>query len=92
MVWHDLSSGLALYPRWGAMYGANAQSEQALAAAGMDQLPPGAVVVADRNFGVFSMDWEAAQRDHGVVVRLTQARAYKLVGGPIAQALDAAVV
>ena len=91
VVWHDLSSGLALYPRWGAMYGAQARSEQALAAAGLDQLPPGAVVVADRNFGVFSIAWEATQCDHGVVVRLTRARAYKLYGGPITQALDAVV-
>jgi putative transposase len=85
VVLHDLGSGLALYPRWGPMYGDRAMSEQSLAAAAMDQLPARAVVVADRNFGVFSMTWEAAQRQHGVVVRLTGARACKLMGGPICQ-------
>jgi hypothetical protein len=91
VVMHDLGSGLALYPQWGPMFGDKAVGEQQLAAAAMDQLPAGAVVLADRNFGVFSMAWEAAQRQHGVVVRLTRARAYKLFGGPIAPAGDFAV-
>lgn len=52
VVMHDVSSRLALYPSWGPMYGDRAVSEQAVAAAAMEQLPPGAVVVADRNFGV----------------------------------------
>jgi hypothetical protein len=88
LVLHDVSSGLALYPCWGAMYGEHAESEQKLAARGMAQLPPGATVLADRNFGVFSIVWEATQRQLGVVVRLTKQRADRLFGGPIAEARD----
>lgn len=43
---------------------------------------------ADRNFGVFSIAWEAHRRQLGVVVRLTKQRAWKLRGGPIAGALE----
>jgi putative transposase len=91
VVLHDVCSGLALYPQWGPFHGEQAVSEQALAARAFDQLPPGAVVMADRNFGVFSVGWEAAYRKHGVIVRLTEARAKKLFGGPIAQEGDYAV-
>lgn len=88
VVMHDVSSGLALYPQWGPMYGERAVSEQGLATAAMEQLPAGAVLLADRNFGVFSIAWEASQRKHPVVVRLTKTRAEKLLGRPIAQEGD----
>jgi hypothetical protein len=88
LVLHDVSSGLAMYPQWGPLHGQQAVSEQGLAAQGFDQLPPGAVVMADRNFGVFSVAWEAAQRQHGVIVRLTEPRAKKLLGGSICQQGD----
>ena len=65
------------------MYGAEAVSEQQLAEQAMDALAPGSVVVGDRNFGVFSMAWQAQQRGLGVVFRLTEQRARKLVGEPI---------
>jgi hypothetical protein len=91
VVLHDVSSGLALYPQWGPMHGVQAVSEQGLAARAFDQLPLGAVVLADRNFGVFSVSWEATCRKHGVIVRLTEIRAKKLFGGPIAQEGDYAV-
>jgi Transposase DDE domain len=85
VVLHDVSSGMALYPQWGPAYGEHAASEQGLAAKAFAQLPPQAVVIADRNFGVFSMAWEAGQRCCGMIARLTEARARKLFGGPIAQ-------
>ena len=88
LVLHDVSSGLALYPSWGPMYGEGAESEQKLVAKALDQLPSGATILADRNFGIFSVAWEATQRQLGVVVRLTKERASKLVGGPIAAELD----
>jgi hypothetical protein len=91
LVMHDVSSGMALYPQWGPMYGDKAVSEQALASAAMEQLPRGATVLADRNFGVFSIAWEATEKKHPVVVRLTQVRATKLFGRPIAQEGDYAV-
>jgi putative transposase len=92
LVMHDVSSGMALYPQWGPMYGERAVSEQGLASAAMEQLPAGAVLLADRNFGVFSVSWEATQRKHPVLVRLTKVRAEKLAGGPIAREGDSGVI
>lgn len=83
LVLHELETGLAEEPQWGPMYGAAAVSEQRLAEKAMDALAPGSILVGDRNFGVFSIAWAAHQRGLGVVVRLTAARARKLVGGPI---------
>jgi hypothetical protein len=80
VVFHDVGSGLAQRPWWGPMYGPQAVSEQALAEEAMDRLPDGAVVMGDRNFGIFSIAWAAEQRRHPVVLRLTEARARKLVG------------
>jgi len=85
VVMHDAGSGLAQAPCWGPMYGPRAVSEQALAEAAMEQLPSEAVIMADCNFGIFSTAYSAQQRQHPVVLRLTQARAYKLAGQPISQ-------
>lgn len=87
VAFHDVASGLAERPCWGPMYGPQAVSEQALAEQAMDRLPSGAVVMGDRNFGIFSTAWAAAQRSHPVVLRLTKARAQKLVG-PITTARE----
>jgi hypothetical protein len=92
VVLHDVSNGMALYPHWGPMYGDRAVSEQGLATAAMEQMPADAVLLADRNFGVFSIAWEAAQRQHPVVVRMTKVRAERLFGGPIAREGDYEVV
>jgi hypothetical protein len=85
VVLHDLETGLAEPPQWGAMYGAKAVSEQALANAAMDAVAPGSILVGDRNFGVFTIAWQARQRSLDVVVRLTDDRARKLAGGPIGE-------
>jgi len=84
VVMHEASTGLAQQPCWGPMYGANAVSEQALAEKAMESAPPRALLVADRNFGVFSVAYAAQQRGLSVVVRLSQPRAYKFAG-PICQ-------
>jgi hypothetical protein len=91
VVAHDLNSGLAESPCWGAMYGKAAVSEQELAERIMGQLPAGSTIVADRNFGVFWMAYAAQQRGLGVVLRLTKQRAHKLAG-PISQAGEKGVV
>ena len=44
----------------------------------MAALPPSAVLIADRNFGVFSVIWQAVQLGHDVVIRLTKLRAEKI--------------
>lgn len=91
VVLHDVDNGLAQCPCWGPLCGPEAVSEQSLAAAAMDRLPPRAVVMGDRNFGVFSVAWAAQQRGRAVVLRLTDVRARKLVG-PVSQAGDYAAV
>lgn len=75
---HDVDTGLAQKLCRGPMYGAEAVSEQALGIQALDALPPGAVLIADRNFGIFSLAWAATIRDHRVIVRLTKKRAEKI--------------
>jgi hypothetical protein len=84
VVLHELETGLAEAPQWGPMYGSAAVSEQYLAEKAMDTLPAGAMLMGDRNFGVFTIAWGAHQRGLRVVVRLTAERARKLAAGPIA--------
>jgi putative transposase len=84
VVLHEATTGLAQQPCWGPMYGPAAVSEQALAEEAMDSAPRQALLVADRNFGVFSVAYAAQQRGLNVVVRLTQQRAHKFAG-PICQ-------
>jgi putative transposase len=79
VVLHDVSSGLAQPPCWGAMCGSQAVSEQALAEQAMQRLPHPAVVIGDRNFGVFSIAYVAQRAGHQVLLRLTDVRAHKLV-------------
>jgi hypothetical protein len=80
-VMHNLANGLALRPSWGPMSGQDAVSEQALAEELMDRLPPQAVLVGDRNFGVFSIAHAASTKSLPVVLRLTQARYQKIAQG-----------
>lgn len=80
VVAHQLGSGLASSPAWGPMYGPRAVSEQALAVPVMRGLPAGSVILGDSNFGVFSVAYRADQLGHSVLLRLTEARAKKLLG------------
>jgi hypothetical protein len=80
-VMHHVVTGLAMAPRFGAMYGPDAVSEQGLAEALIDQLPSSSVLIGDRNFGIFAVAWRAHNRGHAVLVRLTEARAKRLSGG-----------
>lgn len=83
LVMHDLGTGLAHHPCWGPMYGPHAESEQELAERNLAQVSAGTVIMADRNFGVFSIAWAAHQRAHPVLVRLTEPRAKRLAGQAI---------
>src|SRR6266545_4543110 len=80
VVAHDADTGLAQQPCWGPMYGTEAVSEQELAEQSMADLPTGATVLGDRNFGVFWMAYAAQQRGLGALLRLTEVRARKLAG------------
>jgi hypothetical protein len=88
LVAHDLYTGLALRPEWGAVNGSQAVSEQGLLEKGIERLPSQAVVVGDANFGVFSVAYAAEQRGHPVVLRLTTVRAQHLAGGPLQDGTD----
>jgi putative transposase len=91
-VMHHVNTGLAMAPRFGAMYGPEAVSEQGLAEELIDQLPPLSVLIGDRNFGIFAVAWRAQQRGHGVLVRLTEARAKRLSGGELIAGMDQKVI
>lgn len=80
VVAHDVDTGMAQSPCWGPMYGGQSVSEQELAEQLITSLPAGATVLGDRNFGVFWVAWAAQQSKLGVVLRLTEVRARKLVG------------
>lgn len=81
VVLHHVATGLALPPEYGAMYGRQATGEQKLGERLMAALPPSAILVADRNFGIFSVMWRAAQLGHDVVIRLTRLRAESIHRG-----------
>jgi hypothetical protein len=78
-VLHDARTGLAVAPAWGPMFGSAAVSEQALAESLLEKLPPEAVVIGDRNFGVFQVAYAAQQRGQTVLFRLMHSRAQRLV-------------
>jgi putative transposase len=89
LVAHDLETGLAMRPVWGAMSGEQAVSEQALFEKWLaDRVPAGAVLVADINFGIFSVAYAADQRHHPVVLRMQEHRARALLGGPLVDGID----
>ncbi len=81
VVFHDVHTGLATRPSWGPMYGAKAVSEQGLAGEALQRLPADAIVLADRNFGIFAMAYTVQQTQRSMLFRLTAARAQKVLGG-----------
>jgi hypothetical protein len=91
LVAHDLQTGLAMRPEWGAMHGEEAVSEQGLLERAIDRLPPGAAVMGDANFGVFSVAYAADERKHPVLLRLTAARAQRLAGRALQDGIDRVV-
>lgn len=74
VVAHELSSGAALIPSVGAMYGEQAVSETALVRDLFTQMPDDAIVMADAGFGLFAVAWEARQTNRDFVFRLTESR------------------
>jgi hypothetical protein len=92
VVCQEVESGLALSPCWGPMFGSEAVSEQKLAEKVLERLPERAVVMGDRNFGVFSIAWAAQQRQKPIILRLTNARAQRLLGKPLTPGLEEAVI
>ena len=88
VVAHEAETGIAERPYSGPMYGAHAVSEQALAKLVIRNLPTDAVIIADRNFGVFSTAYDCQQGGIGIIVRLTAARVKRMHPGPICNSVD----
>ena len=88
VVAHDLVSGSAVQPCWGPMYGSKAVSEQALATTIICRLPARSVVMGDRNFGIFSIAYDADRNGHFILARLTSARARYLLKGRLPERTD----
>jgi len=74
VVAHDLETGMALRPQVGAKFGPSAVSEQALAIEMLPRIPAKSLLLADRNFGVFSFFHAGVTAGHDVLTRLTQKR------------------
>lgn len=78
-VAHELSSGLAIFPEYGPMYGPQAVGEIALAKRLLQRLPSHSILLGDRNFGIFAFAHAATTAGHAVLLRLTQKRFLSLV-------------
>lgn len=74
MVAHELQSGCALLPEFGAMYGPDNTSEARQAAAIGRRIPAGSLVLADAGFGIFSVAHAMVGSGHDILFRLTKAR------------------
>lgn len=74
VVAHDLASAAMLLPEWGPVHGPQASDEVGLARGLFPRLPGPALLMADRNFGIFAFFHEATQAGHDVVTRLTAPR------------------
>jgi hypothetical protein len=81
VAFHDAHTGLAARPSWGAMYGPQGVSEQQLAQESLERLPGEAVVLADGNFGIFAFAHAVQRSQRPLLLRLTAARAQKILGG-----------
>jgi hypothetical protein len=86
VVAHELTTGIASVPEWGPMYGEGAVGEQELAKKLLPALPEGGLVIADRNFGVFSIAW--ALRERRFLLRMTDQRAKALARASLDGPLD----
>lgn len=73
-VAHELSSGCAMRPEIGAMYGPERVSEIDLAIRLLPRIPAGSIVMADRDFGIFYFAHAVHTAGRKFVARLTQTR------------------
>ena len=92
VVVHEARSGLAVAPAWGPMYGPQAVSEQALAERVLERLPSDAVVVGDRNFGVFRVAYAVCRSGRKGLFRMTKERAESMAGAPLTAGRELSLV
>jgi hypothetical protein len=74
LVAHELQSGCALIPEIGAKYGEDNTSEAKQAAAMAKRIPPRSIILADANFGIFSVSHAMIHQGHDILFRLTKSR------------------
>jgi hypothetical protein len=74
MVAHELQSGCALIPEFGAMYGPQRTSEAKQAAALAHRIPADSLVIADAGLGIFSVAYALTGAGHQILFRLTKSR------------------
>jgi hypothetical protein len=79
LVAHELQTGCALIPEWGAMYGEDNISETAMAARLAPRIPSGSIVICDAGFGIFYVAQAMRQAGHDILFRLTTARFRSLI-------------
>jgi hypothetical protein len=73
-VAHELSSGCAMRPEIGAMYGPERISEIDLSIRLLPRIPAGSIVMADRDFGIFYFTHAVQTAELQLVARLTEKR------------------
>lgn len=74
MVAHELQSGCALIPEFGAMYGSHNTSEARQATAIGRRIPAGSLILADSCFGIFSVAHSMVAAGHDILFRVTKSR------------------
>lgn len=77
-VFHELSSGCALLPEVGPMYGEHAVSETRLACNGLEKLPAHSLVMGDKGFGIFGVAHEANRCGHDFLFRMKKSNFHSL--------------
>jgi hypothetical protein len=87
-VCHDLLTGFAAPPVWGAMYGKEAKNETELGRALIEKTPQDSILLADKAYGIFSICYAAISSGRDVVVRLTAPRAQKIYGKKLPKKCD----
>jgi hypothetical protein len=78
-VAHDLNSGLAYPPKFGAKTGKDAVSEISLGIELIGDFEKDTIIVADRGFGIFQVAFAAVKSSKDIVFRLTKERAQSLM-------------
>ena len=91
-VMHEARTGLAAGMAWGPMNGPHTVSEQALVKKLIEQVLVAAILLGDRNFGIFATAFDAVAHGSAVALRLTKERALKLGGSDLRPGTDRAVI
>jgi hypothetical protein len=74
MVANEMQSGCAFLPQVDPMYGPNRSSEPQQARRIVRRLPEHSIVMADANFGIFSVAYYSTEEEHDILFRLTRSR------------------